>query len=67
MVMLPKGVLQELGRVIAPSKKCDYKDIRKRFLMNGYGPAKIDKWMKYFFDNEILTENEDGSYSCIWW
>lgn len=67
MVMLPKGVLQELGRTIAPAKSVEYKEILKRFIMHGYGPAKIEKWMKYFYDNEILTENEDHTWTCIWW
>ena len=65
--MLPKGILQELGRVIAPSKSVSYEEIRKRFIMHGYGELKIQKWMEYLVRNEIITENSDHTYSCIWW
>ena len=67
LVMLPKNILQELGRTIAPRKNVEYKEIRNRFAMHGYGPKKINNWLQYFVMCEILHENEDGSYTCIWW
>lgn len=65
--MLPKSILEELGRTIYPRKSAEYKEILNRFAMHGYGPNKINKWFSYYLKCEIITENEDGSYGCIWW
>ena len=66
MVALPKTILQELGRSIAPRKTVEVAEIRKRFAMHGYGKQKYGKWLQYFLENEILIDTEDG-ITCIWW
>lgn len=67
MVMLPKSILEELGRTVYPRKTVEYSEIKKRFAMHGYGPNKIQKWYDYFIACEILTVNEDMTISCIFW
>jgi len=67
MVALPKSIMQELGRSIYPRKSVEFREIKQHFAMNGYGKQKTVKWFQYFMENEIITETEDGRYTCVWW
>lgn len=67
MAALPKTIMQELGRSIAPSKYCTMEQMRKKFAEHGYGIGKFGKWLNYFQSNEIITFQDDGTFTCIWW
>lgn len=65
--MLPKSILEEVGRIIYPRKTASYKEIRNRFALHSYGPKKIDKWLEYYERCEIIKDEGDDQYSCILW
>lgn len=67
MVMLPRNVLLELGRMIAPRKTATYKEILNHFIVRGYGPNKVNKWVNYYVDADAMKENDDGTFTCVWW
>ena len=64
---MPKSILAQLGQDIAPRKNATYKEIQRKFAYYNYTPKTINKWVIYYCDVGLMTENEDGTFTyCMW-
>lgn len=69
MVRLPHTLVREIQP--GQDKTVSFDTLRNKFVLNGYGPKKAQKWIDYFFEigalQTIRTENGEIRITSLWW
>lgn len=72
MVRLPSTVVRNAG-ITAQNRQMKLSTLRKAFFAAGYGANAANKWIKFYFDQEILYESgkdldsKEPLVSSLWW